>query len=309
MPVKIREEGQYERFETTKGNEILVLNGEQWYSLVEGQAGEIIVLTDSDHKKRRSLRKGRFYLVDFQEDPKFRDVPHLFLEADGSYEEAILPQSLPTTGDKQKKIIRTGDTISKKEVEEYLRHPAPAGPGEERMGRPGGGSLSNVVHHLKGIDLPARRREIIDYAQKKKAPRAVIEQLEEMPGGRYRTMADVTKAIGEGKEPLPIEDYDDLSASEIVDRLDQLDEGELQRLREHEENTLSRKTILGRIDEKLELAGENLPIEGYEKMTADEITDHLSDLDEDDLHTLKEYEKHHRSRKTVLQAIDRQLAE
>lgn len=307
MPVHVQKEGQYERFETTKGNEILVLNGEMWYSIVEGQSGEIAVLTDADHQKRRTLQDGRFYLTDFEEDPTFRDVPHLFLEADSHYEEAILPNGLPTSGDKQKKIIRTDDTISTEELEEYLQNPAPAGSGDERMGRPRGGSLSNVTHYLKGIDLPADRRQLIDVAEERDAPAAVVSQLEEMPDGRYRTMADVTAAIGEGKEPLPIEHYDDLSASEITARLDNQSADELRRLKAHEERTLGRKTILRKIEEQLEPGGENLPIEGYENMRADELTDHLDHLGAEELEAVKEHERRHRNRKTVLEAVDRQL--
>lgn len=307
MPAPIRDEGHYERFETTKGHEILVLNDEKWYSLVEGQAGEIIVLSDSDHQKRRTLEDGRFYLVDFEEDPEFRDMPHLFLEEDGTYREFILPNSLPTESDKQRKVVRTDETISKEELEEYLQHPAPAGPGEARMDRPKGGSLSNVTYSLKGVDLPAPREQIIDYAKKKDAPDAVIEQLEEMPDGRYQTMADVTGAIGEGKDPLPIENYDDLSASDVVDRLDDLQEDELQRVKQHEEQTLRRKTILRTIDEKLGAGGDTVPIEGYEKMNVDEITGRLDQLGNDELKEVKEHEQHHRSRKTVLKAVDRKL--
>lgn len=251
MPVKIRKKGRYERFETTKGSEILVLDGEMWYALVQGQAGDIIVLTDSDHERRRTLKKGRFYLADFQEDPKFKDMLHLFMEADGAFEEALLPQHLPTQGDKQKKLVRTDDRIPKKDLEDYLRDPAPAGPGEERMGRPGGGSMANVTHHLKGIDLPASRSAIVDFARKRNAPRAVLEQLETLPGGRYRTMADVTKGIGEGKEPLPIEHYDDLRAADIPDRLDGLGRNDLERLRAYEEDNLGRKTVLRAIDRRL----------------------------------------------------------
>lgn len=308
MPVKVREEGNYELFETTNRNEILVLNGEKWYALVEGQAGDIIVLSDSDHEKRKTLRKGPFYLVDFDEDPKFKDMTHLFLGTDGSYEEAVLPQDLPTRRDKQKKLVRTDAGMTKRELEEYLEHPAPAGPGEERMRRPGGGSLANVTYHLKGIDLPATRSEVVDYAKKKRAPKAVIEQLEGMRSRRYKTMADITRAIGESKEPLPIEDYDDLSASEIANRIEELTPRELRVIRERENATLQRKTILQRIDRKLELGRKKLPIEGYEDMTASQIADHLDELSKSELRRLKEYEEKTRGRKTVLEAIERKDA-
>lgn len=307
MPIDILDEGTYELFETTKGSEILVLNGEEWFSIVQGRAGEILVLSDSDHQKKRTIKQGRFFLVDFKDDPKFRDIPHLFLESDGTFEEVVVPQALPTGGDKQKKVIRPGETISAEELEGYLENPRPAGPGAERAGRPGGGSLSNVVYHLEGIDLPAGRGELIAHARKKDAPKAVLEQLEGLPERSYRTVADVTKGIGEAKEPLPVEDYDALSAEEIPARLEGLDRDELQRLRDHEESGLARTTILQQIDQKIELTREALPLEGYEDMSADEIEGELDRLDDVELREVRKYEERHEARKTVLQAIDRRL--
>jgi hypothetical protein len=133
MPVKIREQGEYELFETNHGHQILVLNGNQWFAVVRGEKGDILVRTDADHIKRRTIQQGKFYLVDFIEDPKFKDMPHLFLQRDGKYAEWILPDELPTESDPQKRVVLTDDTLDKAELEHYLRHPAPPGPGEERL--------------------------------------------------------------------------------------------------------------------------------------------------------------------------------
>jgi hypothetical protein len=135
MPVKIVEEGTYELFETIHHHQILVLNGRHWFALVPGQQGDILVRTDSDHIKDHTIQLGRFYLVEFAQDPKFKDMPHLFLEVDGHYEEWLLPTGLPTEQDPQKRVVLTNDTLSKHELEHYLRHPAPPGPGEERLRR------------------------------------------------------------------------------------------------------------------------------------------------------------------------------
>lgn len=307
MPLDIKKQGEYELFQTTKQNEILVLNGEDWFSIVQGQGGEIIVLTDSDHEKDRTLARGRFFFIEFEDDPEFRDIPHLFLEDEGSYREVVVPQGLPTGGDKQKKVVRTDDTIDAGELEDYLENPRPAGPGAARAGRPGGGSMANVAHHLRGMDLPAGRGDLIQHARKKKAPKAVLDQLEELPDRSFKSIADVTKSIGEAKEPLPVEDYDDLSAEQIPARLEGLDRDELKRLRDHEASGLARKTILQQIDEKIELTEEALPIDGYEDMPADEIVGELDRLDDVELREIRKFEEKHDARKSVLQAIDRKL--
>jgi hypothetical protein len=48
---------------------------------------------------------------------------------------------------------------------------------------------------------------------------------------------------------LAIPDYDDLSASQVVDRLDGLDRGDLDAIRRHEAEHRARATILGKIDQ------------------------------------------------------------
>jgi len=138
MPIRIMSEGSYELLETINGNEILRLEeegGSRWFAVVRGQKGDIIVRSDADHVKRRTIARGRFYLVDFVDDPKFKDMPHLFLERDGGYLEWLLPNGLPSEADPQKRVVLTDEVLDREELEYYLRHPAPAGPGEERARR------------------------------------------------------------------------------------------------------------------------------------------------------------------------------
>jgi hypothetical protein len=272
MPVKVKDQGQYELFETDHHHQILVLNGKQWYAAVKGQQGDILVHSDSDHKKARTRQKGQFYLIEFKGDPKFKDMPHLFLEKGSSYQELMVPNGLPTEQDNQKKVVWTDDTLQKKELDGYIKHPQPAGPGEERMDRPGGGSVANVAHYLKGIDLPAGKDAVIRYAKDHKAPKAVLNQLEQMNDGRYTNMADVMQALGRvdnsgdrnadnagrsgqqgqhGSAGLPIENYDDLTVDEITQRLRGLHVDQIKRVRRYEEQHKGRKTVLEATDRKL----------------------------------------------------------
>jgi len=48
--------------------------------------------------------------------------------------------------------------------------------------------------------------------------------------------------------PLPIASYDTLTAREIIGLLDELDAGQLARIRAHEEDNRARKTVLGKLD-------------------------------------------------------------
>ncbi len=135
MSVHVQEKGSYELFETTKGHRILVLNGQEWFAWVEGQQGELLVRSDSDHQKDHTLQQGQFYLANFKDDPFYRDMPHLFMERDGRYQERILPNGLPSEQDHQKKIITTDESLDKGELEEYLKKPASARPGGKRRER------------------------------------------------------------------------------------------------------------------------------------------------------------------------------
>jgi hypothetical protein len=135
MAVRIIDKGRYELFKSNHRHRILVLGGRKWYALIRGQRGPLIVRTDSDHVKAETLQRGRYYYVDFRNDPKFEDQPHLLLQKGERYRELILPNGLPTNADPQKRIVLTRKSIAAAELEHYLRRPSPPGPGDARRRR------------------------------------------------------------------------------------------------------------------------------------------------------------------------------
>jgi hypothetical protein len=60
----------------------------------------------------------------------------------------------------------------------------------------GGHSPSNILHHLKGVDFPAGKDDLVKQAQKNDAENDILEILRQMPDSRYHTMADVLKGVG-----------------------------------------------------------------------------------------------------------------
>ncbi len=60
----------------------------------------------------------------------------------------------------------------------------------------GGHSPSNILHHLKGVDFPAGKKELLEQAQKNNAEGDILDILRQMPEGEYHTMADVLKGVG-----------------------------------------------------------------------------------------------------------------
>lgn len=58
-------------------------------------------------------------------------------------------------------------------------------------------STAKVMQFLEGINFPANRQQVIDYAKDNNAPQDVIEMLQRLPEGIYYSMAGVLDAIGQ----------------------------------------------------------------------------------------------------------------
>jgi hypothetical protein len=82
--------------------------------------------------------------VDFENDESFTDVPHLFLERDGEFQEIILPNGLPTDDDSQKRVVAADKTIGRGELERQLAMATGSGPaiGERELPIPDYDELS-----------------------------------------------------------------------------------------------------------------------------------------------------------------------
>lgn len=119
----LRREGDFTLFETEDGNHVLCLGGEKrdyWVAIVTGSQGDLIVLTDSHHPGSRAVRSGGYFYIDFKDDPRFVDQPHLFLaNRSGAYDAWILPNGLPNGQDKQKKLVRTPDVVARSTLDAH----------------------------------------------------------------------------------------------------------------------------------------------------------------------------------------------
>lgn len=51
--------------------------------------------------------------------------------------------------------------------------------------------------HLKGVDYPASKEDLINHAKQQSADQDAISALEQIPDQEYETPAEVSKAIGE----------------------------------------------------------------------------------------------------------------
>ncbi|MFW5704745.1 MAG: DUF2795 domain-containing protein [Nanoarchaeota archaeon] len=58
-------------------------------------------------------------------------------------------------------------------------------------------SAAGIAKTIKGINFPAQKKDLINYAKDKHANNEIINTLKQMPDKKYNTMADVEKKVGE----------------------------------------------------------------------------------------------------------------
>jgi ferritin-like metal-binding protein YciE len=124
-----------------------------------------------------------------------------------------------------------------------------------------------------------------------------------------RRVPGVAQAEGAAKgavaseEDLAIAGYDSLNADDIVARLPELSQIDLAKVDAYERREIGRKTILERI---ASLRGDE-PWPGYDDANAQDITARLRDADDDVAAGVRDYERAHKNRTTVLRSAEREL--
>ena len=58
----------------------------------------------------------------------------------------------------------------------------------------------DAAQTLAGIDFPADRSKIVEYARSKNASEELVEALGKMPDEQYTSMADVFKGLGQSED-------------------------------------------------------------------------------------------------------------
>ena len=107
-----------------------------------------------------------------------------------------------------------------------------------------------------------------------------------------------------GESDIPIADYDDLNASQIVSRLNELSQIDLAKVDSYERKNANRKSVLDKVNS---LRG-NEPWPGYDELTVDEVKTALDTADEKRVREIRDYERQHKGRQGVMDAADREQA-
>ncbi|MBW3651982.1 MAG: ferritin-like domain-containing protein [Actinobacteria bacterium] len=134
------------------------------------------------------------------------------------------------------------------------------------------------------------------------AKRTATRQARRVPG-EVQVEGAVKGAVA-SEEDLPIPAYDSLTADEILERLPQLSQVDLAKVEVYERKEIGRRTVLDRI---ASLRGDE-PWAGYDEMTAPEVIERVRDGDDDLAAAVREYERTHKARTTVLRAAERELS-
>jgi ferritin-like metal-binding protein YciE len=125
-----------------------------------------------------------------------------------------------------------------------------------------------------------------------------------------RKVPGVAQAEGQIKgavaseEDLPIRNYDELTADDIVAKLADLSQIDLAKVDSYERKNQNRTTVLSRITS---LRGDE-PWPGYDELNASDVISAINDADDDRVQQVRNYERAHKNRVSVLKATERELA-
>lgn len=136
----------------------------------------------------------------------------------------------------------------------------------------------------------------------------MLESLREiiptLAGEMVREQVPVTERTITSQQDLPIANYDDLTADDVVGRLKDLTQEELRAVEQYESKNANRSTVLKRI----ESLRTQEPWPGYDSLTVAEIRGQLDGAPASRLEKVRTYERAHKNRSSVIELTDRETA-
>lgn len=175
----------------------------------------------------------------------------------------------------------------------------------ERVRKAYAGLVDRGQDRLRPVERVVRRRS-----------RQVEERAEEVAGGVRKTARKTSARAGAAADAvapklprvaapkkaseLPIKDYENLTAAEIVTATKGLTQTELARVYKFERANENRSTVLEAVESRFV----ELPIPTYDALNVGEIAERLEGLTPEELKVLRRYEADTKARTTVLDKID-----
>ena len=154
---------------------------------------------------------------------------------------------------------------------------------------------ADAVRKVGGTAKPSARRGA---GQAKRTSR----QARKVPGVA-RAEGTVKGAVA-SESGLAIANYDSLSADEAQEKLSELSQVDLAKVKAYERKNQNRSTVTARIDS---LQGDE-PWPGYDELNVDEVRAVLSEGDDQRRKDVRAYERRHKARAGVIQATETELS-
>ncbi len=126
-----------------------------------------------------------------------------------------------------------------------------------------------------------------------------------LAGGMVREQVPAVERTVLSARELPINSYDDLTAEDIVSKLSALSQEELRRVEQYEAKNANRSTVL----KKIESLRAQEPWPGYDSLTVTETKDQLVDASESRMNKVRDYERGHKNRSSVIDLTKRETAD
>lgn len=126
--------------------------------------------------------------------------------------------------------------------------------------------------------------------------------LPKLAGEMVREQVPATERTITSPQDLPIPDYDDLTADDVVSRLKDLSQEELRAVEQYEAKNANRSTVLRRV---ASLRTQE-PWPGYDSLTVAEIREQLSNAPASRLQKVRDYERAHKDRTSVIDLTERE---
>jgi ferritin-like metal-binding protein YciE len=159
-------------------------------------------------------------------------------------------------------------------------------------------TATGAADAVRDVSRTAKRTARRGSGQAKRSAR----QARKVPGVA-RAEGTVKGAVA-SESDLAIAKYDSLSADEVQEKLTDLSQIDLAKVKAYERKNQNRSTVTSRIDSLQ--ADEPWP--GYDELSVDEVRAVLSEGDESRAKAARSYERKHKNRAGVLQATERELS-
>ena len=146
-------------------------------------------------------------------------------------------------------------------------------------------------------------------AERKVAKRKAAAERREAERQAAERKAEAERRAAERKaeaERLPFRGYDEMRVPDILARLPELSEEELEQVRRYEQAHAAHQGVLAAVEEQLD---KRQPLPAYRTLSAAQIMDQVATVDVDQVLKVREYEAAHANRVTVIRAADRRLAD